>query len=58
MTEEQKKLEALKADAFAKLREAEKAMYAYFCECPVGRERCVAHDMYEEIRTLPRRHWV
>jgi hypothetical protein len=29
----------MKADMLSKLRDAEKAAYAYFCECPIGDER-------------------
>ncbi len=42
-------LAQLKADMFAKIREAEKAAYAYFCECEVGPERERAHAVYANI---------
>ena len=42
-------LEELKSDMLAKIREAEKAAYAYFCECEVGDERTRAHDVYQNI---------
>lgn len=50
----EQKLEALKADAHAKLREAEKAWHAYFAECDVGRERIFASNVYEILRTATR----
>ncbi|MEX3933314.1 hypothetical protein AB4Y32_16175 [Paraburkholderia phymatum] len=42
-------LAELKSDMLAKIREAEKAAYAYFCECEVGPERERAHDVYSNI---------
>lgn len=40
--------------AYAALREAEKAWYAYFGECEVGREKEQAAEVYERIRTARR----
>lgn len=48
------KLAELKADMLAKIREAEKAAYAYFCECPVGLERNDASEVYDNIRNATR----
>lgn len=42
-------LAALKSDMFEKIRLAEKAAYAYFCECEVGPERERAHEVYSNI---------
>lgn len=53
LTEEQR-LTALRNAAIDKLRDAEKAAYAYFCACPVGRERERAADVYENIRNAAR----
>lgn len=36
--------------AFHALSAAEKAWWAYFCECEVGPERIRAHEIYERIR--------
>lgn len=36
--------------AFHTLSAAEKAWWAYFCECEVGPERVRAHEIYERIR--------
>ncbi|WCM21411.1 hypothetical protein NDK50_08165 [Paraburkholderia bryophila] len=44
----------LKSDMLAKIREAEKAAYAYFCECDVGPDRERAHDIYENVRNATR----
>lgn len=51
---EEQKLTNLRSAAIDKLRDAEKAAYAYFCACPVGRERERAADVYENIRTAAR----
>jgi hypothetical protein len=58
MMDAKKTVDELRAEFLSKLRDAEQAAYAYFCECDVGSERCAAHDMYEEIRTMTRRHMV
>lgn len=50
----QLKKDALKNTALAKLREAEKAMYEYFCDCEVGKEREWASQVYENVRTASR----
>lgn len=49
MPDEKPTLAELKVDMLAKIREAEKAAYAYFCECEVGPERIRAHDVYENL---------
>jgi hypothetical protein len=51
---EDPKIKALRDDAMAKLREAERAMYAYWTECDVGPEREWGANMYEIVRTAPR----
>lgn len=43
----------LKQTAFAKLREAEKALHEYACACDVGPERTKAFDLYEIVGCLP-----
>jgi hypothetical protein len=48
------KVDALKRDFLEKHRAAEKAAWAYFCECPVGDERTRASEVYENIRTATR----
>lgn len=48
------KLAEMKTEMLAALRIAEKKAWAYFCECPVGREREHAHDVYENIRNATR----
>lgn len=53
MDEDQKLIE-LRNAAIDKLRDAEKAAYAYFCACPIGKERERAADIYENIRTAAR----
>lgn len=47
-------LEQLKADLLSKLHAAEKAAYAYFCECDVGAERTRAYQVYENILNATR----
>jgi len=47
-------LAALLAEAAQKLRDAEKAWYAYACEVPVGREREKAFEVFENVRTARR----
>lgn len=47
-------VEQLKQQAMQKLKEAEKALYAYACECEVGTEREYAFNLYEIVRTAPR----
>jgi len=47
-------LEDLRNDMLNKHREAEKAAYAYFCECEVGPQRERAHQIYENIRNATR----
>ncbi len=47
-------LEELKTRRHRLMREAEKAAYAYFCECDVGTEREKASEIYENIRTAGR----
>lgn len=54
ITDKTEKLVALKAEANAKLLEAEKAWHAFACELPVGRERERAFEVYENVRTAPR----
>lgn len=36
--------------------ELERAAYAYAQSCDIGEERTIAFEMYEEIRTMWRRH--
>lgn len=48
------KTKALREDAMAKLREAEKALHAFWTECDVGPERTWGANMYEIVRTAPR----
>lgn len=52
--EVEQELAKMRAAVAAKIREAEKAAYEYFCACPVGRERERAHDVYENVRTAMR----
>jgi hypothetical protein len=52
--EEKPTLAELKADMLDKIREAEKAAYAYFCECEVGPERIRASEVYDNIRNATR----
>ena len=47
----QEEIAELRADAQAKLREAEKAYYVYAGACEVGRERIHAFTVYENVRT-------
>lgn len=54
MEEDVKLLEA-RAAAFEALREAEKAWHKYAALLDVGPERSRAFDIYELIRTAPRR---
>lgn len=49
MTEEEEKVAALKKDFHEKRQAAEKAAYAWFCECEVGPERERAHEIYTNI---------
>jgi len=49
MTNEEQQVAALRADAMAKIREAEKAAYAWFCACQVGKSREDAHEIYSNI---------
>lgn len=44
----------LKAAAFERLSDAEKAMYKYFCNCELGEERILASQIYENIRVAAR----
>jgi hypothetical protein len=48
------KLSVMRAAVAAKIREAEKAAYEYFCACPLGSERTRAADVYENVRTATR----
>ncbi len=48
------KVEELRKIMLEKIRDAEKAAYAYFCECEIGPERERASDTYERIRTSTR----
>lgn len=48
------KIKALRDEAMTKLREAEKALYAYWTEVDVGPERTWGANMYEIVRTAPR----
>lgn len=50
------KLERLKTEMLEAISVAEKAAYAYFCECDVGPDRSFAHDIYETIRNSTRRN--
>lgn len=47
-------LKGLREVAFKKLKEAEKAMYAYCCSCDIGPERERAFQIYENIRLSSR----
>lgn len=42
-------LEELRETRYLQIRLAEKAAYAYFCECEVGPERERAHQVYTNI---------
>lgn len=53
-TEEATRLEQLRADACAKLREAEKAWFALACETPLGPQRERNFDVFENVRTAQR----
>jgi hypothetical protein len=48
------KLQELKQKRDEAIRTAEKAAYAYFCECAVGQERIRAGDIYDNLRTAQR----
>jgi hypothetical protein len=48
------KIKALRDDAMAQLRAAEKALHAYWTECDVGDERTWGANLYEIVRTAPR----
>lgn len=50
----QQELEAMQSNVAAKIREAEKAAYDYFCACPVGVERVRASEVYENVRSSMR----
>lgn len=54
MATDDKKLAKLKADRDAAIRTAEKAAYAYFCECEVGAERVRASEVFDNVRTALR----
>jgi hypothetical protein len=49
------KEDQLAQTAYAKLREAEKAWYAYYGELEVGDKRMWAAEVYERIRCATRR---
>lgn len=51
MADDEKKLAKLKAERDTAIRTAEKAAYAYFCECEVGAERIKAGEIYDNVRT-------
>lgn len=48
--EERVKLQSLKEDFLAKHKACEKAAYEYFAACPVGDERIIAGEVYQNIR--------
>jgi len=48
------KIAQLRTDAHEKLRAAEKAWYALFCELDVGRDREKAAEVYENVRCAAR----
>ncbi len=52
--QERQQIDLLKHVAFEARHDAEKAMYEYFCACPVGPERERASDIYENIRNATR----
>lgn len=52
--EVQDELATMRAGVAAKIREAEKAAYEYFCACPVGHERNRASDVYDNVRNAMR----
>lgn len=52
--EQSEKLVALKQDAIAKLKEAEKAWHTFASELPIGRERDRAFDVFENVRNASR----
>jgi len=54
MTEQEKKLAALKKVRGELMEQAEKAAYAYFCECEVGPERIAAAEIYDNLRNAGR----
>ncbi|WP_160172921.1 hypothetical protein [Caballeronia zhejiangensis] len=53
-TDEKPSLEELKRTLLDARLAAEKAAYAYFCECPVGPERERAHEIYLNILNATR----
>lgn len=54
MATDDKKLVKLKTDRDAAIRTAEKAAYAYFCECPIGAARVQAGEVFDNVRTALR----
>lgn len=48
------KIKALREEALARLRDAEKALYAYWTEVDVGPEREWGANMCEIVRAAPR----
>lgn len=54
MAADDKKLAKLKNERDTAIRAAQKAAYAYFCECPVGPERIKAGEIYSNVRTSVR----
>ena len=48
------KRDNLKNEALMKLRKAEKAMYDYYVDCEIGKEREWASQVYENIRVASR----
>lgn len=48
---EAEKVRHLKKEFLEAHKKAEKAAYAYFVACPVGEERTIASEIYENIRT-------
>ncbi len=54
MSKRDRDLDKMKQDALSKIREAEKATYAWACECEVGPERIRAFEIYDNVRTATR----
>ena len=54
-TTKQPTADDLKLTAQKARLEAEKAWYAYACECELGHEREYSFEVYERIRTATRR---
>ena len=56
LTEEEERIQILKATVLKKMREAELAMYNYARILPLGDERTRAFEVYENLRNAGRVH--